>query len=169
MEYTTRMGSGPGRAHVNYQCPCSCIGGVIYNRAKPLVKAGACCCGRLLWVGPDARAHIENVLAPDIEYEFDFGAAILPWGENVETAMAWPASAETSGHEDGEGELPGQRLKDPVCGMMIDPATAAATSFYRGQTYYFCAPACKTRFEAAPKQYVKASVMEMVKRRLSRG
>jgi Cu+-exporting ATPase len=46
------------------------------------------------------------------------------------------------------------RVKDVVCGMTIDPATAAATSEYKGETYYFCAPRCKTRFDAAPEQFV---------------
>ncbi|MBP1694589.1 MAG: hypothetical protein H6Q37_2472, partial [Chloroflexi bacterium] len=27
--------------------------------------------------------------------------------------------------------------KDPVCGMDIDPKTAAGESEYQGQTYYF--------------------------------
>ncbi|WP_367079317.1 YHS domain-containing protein, partial [Luteitalea sp.] len=29
-------------------------------------------------------------------------------------------------------------VKDPVCGMTVEPAKAAATSEYQGQTYYFC-------------------------------
>ena len=45
--------------------------------------------------------------------------------------------------------------KDPVCGMMIDEKTAAGRSDYNGQTYYFCATICKTRFDQNPKQYVK--------------
>jgi Cu+-exporting ATPase len=45
--------------------------------------------------------------------------------------------------------------KDVVCGMQVDPAKAAATSEYNGKTYYFCAKACKARFDANPKQYVK--------------
>jgi Cu+-exporting ATPase len=28
--------------------------------------------------------------------------------------------------------------RDPVCGMNVDPATAAATSELGGTTYYFC-------------------------------
>ncbi len=45
--------------------------------------------------------------------------------------------------------------KDPVCGMDVDPATAAAKSEYKGQTYYFCAPGCKREFDANPEQYLK--------------
>ena len=44
---------------------------------------------------------------------------------------------------------------DPVCGMEVDEKTAAATSEYKGKTYYFCAPGCKTAFDKAPKKYVK--------------
>lgn len=48
-----------------------------------------------------------------------------------------------------------QMVKDVVCGMEIDPKEAAGKSEYRGQTYYFCAPGCKRKFEATPQQYVK--------------
>jgi Cu+-exporting ATPase len=48
--------------------------------------------------------------------------------------------------------------KDPVCGMMVDPKTATAKSEYKGQTYYFCAPGCKTSFDKDPEKYLgKAS------------
>ena len=42
---------------------------------------------------------------------------------------------------------------DPVCGMEIDPATAAGSSTVDGKTFYFCAKACKTRFDAEPSRY----------------
>jgi YHS domain-containing protein len=44
---------------------------------------------------------------------------------------------------------------DPVCHMTIEEKSAAGKSDYNGQTYYFCSPGCKTRFDANPKQYVK--------------
>jgi P-type Cu+ transporter len=31
------------------------------------------------------------------------------------------------------------KVKDPVCGMMIEPSKAAATRVYEAVTYYFCA------------------------------
>jgi P-type Cu+ transporter len=45
--------------------------------------------------------------------------------------------------------------KDPVCGMDVDPTTATHKTEYRGQTYYFCAPGCKTAFEAGPRKYLE--------------
>ena len=44
-------------------------------------------------------------------------------------------------------------VKDPVCGMTIDEKKAAGKSEYQGQTYYFCATVCKTKFDADPAKY----------------
>jgi Cu+-exporting ATPase len=45
-------------------------------------------------------------------------------------------------------------VHDPVCHMDIDPATAAGTSEYKGQTYYFCSPGCKKAFDKEPEKYL---------------
>jgi len=45
-------------------------------------------------------------------------------------------------------------VHDPVCHMDIDPAAAAGTSEYRGQTYYFCSPGCKASFDEEPEKYL---------------
>ncbi|HYO75216.1 MAG TPA: YHS domain-containing protein [Thermoanaerobaculia bacterium] len=45
-------------------------------------------------------------------------------------------------------------VTDPVCGMTIDPATAAGSSTYKGQTYHFCSRGCETKFNVAPTEYV---------------
>ncbi len=44
--------------------------------------------------------------------------------------------------------------RDPVCGMMVEPATAAASYEYEGKTYYFCAVGCKVAFEKDPEKYL---------------
>jgi P-type Cu+ transporter len=49
------------------------------------------------------------------------------------------------------------KVKDPVCGMTISPENAAGTSEYQGETYYFCSPACKGRFDANPAQFAAAT------------
>ncbi|MEW5756294.1 MAG: heavy metal translocating P-type ATPase [Pseudomonadota bacterium] len=43
---------------------------------------------------------------------------------------------------------------DPVCGMKVEPARAAARMDYAGATYYFCSPGCHAKFQANPRQYV---------------
>ena len=38
---------------------------------------------------------------------------------------------------------------DPICGMKVDTATAQWTSTVDGETFYFCNPGCKAKFDAA--------------------
>lgn len=42
---------------------------------------------------------------------------------------------------------------DPVCGMRIDPASAADSAEYEGSTYFFCSAHCATSFRADPARY----------------
>ena len=46
---------------------------------------------------------------------------------------------------------------DPVCNMTVDVATARFKSEHEGQTYYFCCPACKKKFDADPASLLVAS------------
>lgn len=48
-------------------------------------------------------------------------------------------------------------VKDPVCGMDVDTATAAGHSEHKGHTYYFCSSTCKQKFGLRPEQYVGAA------------
>jgi Cu+-exporting ATPase len=43
---------------------------------------------------------------------------------------------------------------DPVCGMTVDPARAAATLEYDGTSYAFCSKGCAAKFQADPKKYL---------------
>ncbi len=45
-------------------------------------------------------------------------------------------------------------VKDPVCGMEVDPATATHRATYRGATHSFCSAGCQAKFEANPSAYV---------------
>ena len=45
-------------------------------------------------------------------------------------------------------------LIDPVCGMKVDPATAAGRFEFEGRTYYFCHPGCREKFEASPRSFL---------------
>jgi Cu+-exporting ATPase len=47
---------------------------------------------------------------------------------------------------------------DPVCGMAVDPATAAGKFDYEGETYYFCNPNCLRKFSAAPQGYLNQTL-----------
>lgn len=43
---------------------------------------------------------------------------------------------------------------DPVCGMTVDPASAAATAEHEGRTYSFCSRHCHKAFLVEPGRYV---------------
>lgn len=46
--------------------------------------------------------------------------------------------------------------KDPVCGMTVDPSSAASSFEFGGQTYYFCSRHCLAKFQANPAAFVGA-------------
>jgi YHS domain-containing protein/uncharacterized membrane protein YraQ (UPF0718 family) len=49
---------------------------------------------------------------------------------------------------------PGAKLvRDPVCGMSVDPATASEQVEYLGTTHYFCSAGCRSAFERDPARY----------------
>ncbi len=47
-------------------------------------------------------------------------------------------------------------VKDPVCGMAVDPHVAKHKAEYRGLTYYFCPARFREEFAAEPARYVAA-------------
>ena len=46
-------------------------------------------------------------------------------------------------------------VKDPVCGMDVEPSTARHKLDHAGKTYYFCCASCLERFRAHPDEYLK--------------
>lgn len=48
----------------------------------------------------------------------------------------------------------GGMVKDPVCGMDVDPHAAKHRAEHGGRPYYFCSNGCRTKFEADPVRYL---------------
>jgi Cu+-exporting ATPase len=46
-------------------------------------------------------------------------------------------------------------VRDPVCGMTVDPATSKHRFDYRGETFHFCSAGCRTKFAADPASYLE--------------
>jgi P-type Cu+ transporter len=46
-------------------------------------------------------------------------------------------------------------VRDPVCGMNVDPATTHRRHDYQGKTYYFCADKCLDEFRADPASFIE--------------
>jgi len=55
-------------------------------------------------------------------------------------------------HQHAHGGTAGS-ARDPVCGMTVDPARAAATAEHGGRTWFFCNPRCAERFRAEPERF----------------
>ena len=49
---------------------------------------------------------------------------------------------------------------DPVCGMTVDEASAAAAWEHEGVTYRFCSVPCMERFRADPARYLSLDPSE---------
>ena len=76
----------------------------------------------------------------------------------VSTAAASPAAPDRDAtgapaSASAQADAPGDAI-DPVCDMLVDIASARFVSEHEGQTYYFCCPACKKKFEADPARYL---------------
>ena len=49
-------------------------------------------------------------------------------------------------------------VKDPVCGMSVDPAKTPHHLEHAGETYHFCGKGCRTKFVADPAKYLAPRV-----------
>ena len=71
-----------------------------------------------------------------------------------------------AGHGDGDHHAGhATTVRDPVCGMSVDPAKSPHRFDHRGETYHFCSAGCRTKFAADPQTYLgltkpKAAVPE---------
>ncbi len=45
-------------------------------------------------------------------------------------------------------------VKDPVCGMTVDPHSAKHRAEHNGHPFYFCSAGCRTKFLADPERYL---------------
>ncbi|TGT72435.1 heavy metal translocating P-type ATPase [bacterium M00.F.Ca.ET.159.01.1.1] len=48
-------------------------------------------------------------------------------------------------------------IRDPVCGMTVDPAAGKPTAEHGGRTFHFCSERCRTKFQAEPEAYLSAT------------
>jgi len=61
------------------------------------------------------------------------------------------------GHEQGHAAVAADsahKVKDPVCGMMVDPHKTAHKAEHAGRPYYFCSAGCREKFLADLERYL---------------
>lgn len=51
---------------------------------------------------------------------------------------------------------------DPICGMTVEPETAAGQVEYKGEAYYFCATSCLERFRADPEKALSKQPLHLI-------
>ncbi|MBY3598004.1 heavy metal translocating P-type ATPase [Rhizobium bangladeshense] len=47
-------------------------------------------------------------------------------------------------------------IRDPVCGMTVDPQAGKPSVEHMGRIYHFCSESCRTKFAAQPQDYLTA-------------
>jgi YHS domain-containing protein len=62
----------------------------------------------------------------------------------------------------GMEEKPEGAPVDPVCGMQVDSASAAAQRTWQGEPYFFCSAGCAEAFDKSPATFAGAAVREAV-------
>jgi Cu+-exporting ATPase len=61
------------------------------------------------------------------------------------------------GHADHDAPAGAATVKDPVCGMTVDPATTPHHAEHAGTTWHFCSAGCRGKFVADPARYIQAT------------
>ncbi|HKH96977.1 MAG TPA: heavy metal translocating P-type ATPase [Beijerinckiaceae bacterium] len=76
-------------------------------------------------------------------------------GSNGNAGPCCSSAAHGHAHHHGHGEAATEhRVKDPVCGMWVDPHTAKHRAEHGGHPYYFCSAGCRAKFLADPARYL---------------
>src|SRR5215212_4391125 len=63
-------------------------------------------------------------------------------------------SGNAHGGHDSSAQQASNLVKDPVCGMSVDPNTAKHRAEHAGHSYFFCSAGCRTKFLADPAKYL---------------
>ncbi|WP_299332152.1 XdhC family protein [Haloplanus sp.] len=92
--------------------------------------------------GVDVAAHTPAEIAASILAE------IVDVRGGHETAAATTVGGPSAGGDEAD------EATDPVCGMTVDPADAAASVDHDGETYHFCCGGCAESFRTDPAAYL---------------
>ena len=71
--------------------------------------------------------------------------------------MSTPPHSHAAGHSCCPAKVSAgsTTVKDPVCGMSVDPTATAHRASHDDQNYFFCSAGCQTKFVADPQRYLK--------------
>lgn len=101
-------------------------------------------------VGAESPAEIGVSVLAELVRERD----VVGGGRSAGGERAADARGADTGEAAGDDEA---AHVDPVCGMAVDPGTAAASAEHDGATYYFCCEGCAETFVEEPGEYLGAA------------
>jgi Cu+-exporting ATPase len=68
---------------------------------------------------------------------------------------------ERHGHSGPDSVAATAAVKDPVCGMDVDPAKTPHKALYEGHEYFFCSAGCQAKFQKEPSRYTASAPRPM--------
>jgi Cu+-exporting ATPase len=80
--------------------------------------------------------------------------------QTAEQTHVGEAQARCAGHDHaGDGHhhqhaAGAEKVRDPVCGMSVDPSASKHRFDHGGETFHFCSAGCRTKFAADPARYL---------------
>lgn len=102
-------------------------------------------------VSTQTLKKVKNPAGLDINAKLPEEVALSILAEIIQTKRSQMVSPIPIASADTRFE---QIAKDPICGMMVDLATARHTAQYNDKTYYFCCGGCRESFQGNPEQYL---------------
>ena len=68
---------------------------------------------------------------------------------------------ERHGHGGPDSVTAAATVKDPVCGMDVDPASTPHKTNFEGHEYFFCSAGCRAKFQKEPSRYTPSAPRPM--------
>lgn len=66
-------------------------------------------------------------------------------------------ASDHSHHHETDHDKGQSIVRDPVCGMLVDPEAAANHLHHDGEDFFFCSIGCEAKFTTAPSHFIKSN------------